>query len=226
MQLSDFKTYVKQDFKRTDKDTELVQAYNDMVNWVSTFMPVGNYKFQCYVSTTPGIEDYALRSDLIHLIHPLRLLLGSGSSDGGYPMDFITKEEYDRIEPNPNRTDPSGRGRPSKYTIYSRSILVTPIPDVSTYLIEANYSKRRTPLSGDSELTSLGSEWDEVLKWGTLERLYAMLGQYDVSQFWGSKYHTIGANGADIAVGLCKTLFDIERDREGSAIGHIQNNNL
>ena len=35
MELSDFKTYVKYDFKRTDKDTELVQAYNDMIIWVA-----------------------------------------------------------------------------------------------------------------------------------------------------------------------------------------------
>src|SRR3990167_6584292 len=111
MQLSSFLTYVKYWFKRTDKDTEITQAYNDVLNWVSTRMPHGNYKFQSYVNTTAGVEDYALPSNIIHLIHPIRFLIGSGSSDSGYPMDNLSKEEYDATEPNPNRTNPTGRGR-------------------------------------------------------------------------------------------------------------------
>jgi len=226
MQLSSFKTYVKQDFKRTDKDTELVQAYNDMLNWVTVFMPHGNYKFQSYVSTIVGTEDYALPSNIIHLIHPIRFLLGTGASDDGYPLDHITKQEYDFREPNPNKTNPP-KGRPSAYTIFSRSILVTPIPDLATYYLEINWSKRRTEMSADGDLPSLGSEWDEVLKWGTLERLYAGMGLVEESALFGAKYHAINpSNGMDVPVGLCATLFDVEKDMEGDHIGQVQFNDL
>lgn len=225
MQLSDFKTYVKYDFKRTDKDTELVQAYNDMINWVSLQMPHSGYKYQSYINTTAQVEDYALPSNVIHVIHPLRLLIGSGTSDSGYPMEHISKQEYDLVEPNPNRSSPS-TGRPSKYTIFDGSILVSPLPDVATYIIELNWARRRTVLSADADLPELGSEWDEVLKNGTLERLYAGMEMYEESAFWGSKYHLLLPNGDDVPVGMCRKLFDIEKNREGSEIGQVKYNDI
>lgn len=225
MILSAFKTYVKLDFKRTDKDTEIIQAYNDMIMWVAAQMPHAGYKYQSYVNTVAGTEDYALPCDLLHLIHPIRFLLGSGSSDEGYPMDMIGKTRYNEIEPNPNRTNPSARGRPTKYTVYSRSILVTPIPDASTYLFEIDWTKRPGDLSTDAQSPDLGKSWEEVLKQGTLERLYAGLGLYDEAQYWGSQYHQM-QNGIDTPVGLCHKLYAIEKDREEVAIGQVKFNNL
>lgn len=224
MQLSDFKTYVKYDFKRTDKDTELVQAYNDMINWVSVQMPHSGYKYQSYISTSVGVEDYGIPTTAIHVIHPLKLIIGTGSSDEGYLMDHISKKEYDEIEPNPNRSNPN-KGRPRKYTIYNRCVLVTPLPDVATYLLEMNWAKRKVTLSANADLPELGSEWDEVLKCGTLERLYAGMSRFDESAFWGTKYHA--SNGVDdVPRGLCKKLFDVEKNREGDEISRIQFNVL
>ena len=224
MQLSDFLTYVKYDLKRTDKDTEITRAYNDMLMWVALQMPHGGYKFQSYINTVEGTEDYPLPGNIIHLIHPIKILDGSASSDSGYPLEHISKAEYDRIEPNPNRTSPQ-KSKPWAYTIYSNSILLTGIPDKSTYLIEINWSRRVTFMSATTDMPSLGSEWDEVLKWGTLERVFAGLGQYDESAIWGSKYHMmIGVD--DAPVGLCRKLFDIENDKEGFPIGQVCNNAL
>lgn len=225
MQLSSFKTYVKYDFKRTDKDTEMVQAYNDMINWVSLRMPHSGYKYQSYINTSVGVEDYGLPSTAIHVIHPLKLIIGTGSSDTGYPMDHISKQEYDHIEPNPNRSSPA-KGRPSKYTIFDRCILVTPIPDVATYLIELAWARRKTTLSADADLPELGSEWDEVYKWGVLERLYAGMGQLEEAAFWGAKYHAVTTEGDDVPVGMCRQLFEIEKNREGSQIGQVAFNDL
>ncbi len=225
MQLSAFKTYVKLDLKRTDKDTEIVQSYNDMINWVSLQMPHSGYKFQSWINTIVGTEDYGIPAQAIHVIHPLKLIIGSGPSDSGYPMTHISKEEYDRIEPNPNRSSPQ-TGRPTKYTIFDRCILVTPLPDVATYLIELNWGKRHTTLSADADLHELGSEWDEVFKQGTLERVYAGMGMYEESNYWGSKYHAITSEGDDVPVGMCRKLFDIEKNREGRNIGFVQYNDV
>ena len=225
MQLSEFKTYVKYDFKRNDKDTELVQFYNDMVMWVAMQMPHAGYKFQSYITTSVDIEDYEIPSNAIHLMHPVKLIIGTGDSDTGYPLSFLTKSQYDLIEPNPNRSNPY-TGRPTKYCVYGRKILVTPVPDLATYILEINWSKRPTALSGDSEVTSLGSEWDEVLKQGTLERLYDSLEMYEEARYWGSKYHQLNSRGDDVPVGLCRRLFDIEFERESSRIGTVCNNEL
>lgn len=220
MILSAFKTYVKQDFKRTDKDTELVQAYNDAIIYIATLMPHGGYKYQSYVPTVASQPNYPLPSDLIHLIHPVRLLEGSGTNDSGYAMDFITKQEYDEWEPNPNRTSPP-TGKPKKYCVFSRAILPTPIPD-KVYLFEIDWAKRPTALSGDSDVHTLGSEWDEVLKWMVLDRLNAGIELFAESQYWEAKYK----DGAGNPTGMLKTLLDIEREREHKAISSIRNNSL
>lgn len=221
MTLSDFKTYVKRDFKRTDKDTEILTAYNDTIRWLSSKMAVGDYKYQSFVNTTVGIEDYELPSNMLHLFHPIKLLLGSNSGDEGFQLDFITKSAYDLREPNPNRNNPQ-TGRPSAYTIWSRSILLTSIPDSSSYILEINWSKRPVDQASSTDTPSLPQEYDEILKWGTLERLYEGMGQYDVALYWGNKYHDL----EDKPKGLLRDLFEEEIGREGDAIGQIQNNNL
>lgn len=226
MQLSSFKTYVKYDWKRTDKDTELVQAYNDMIDWVAAQIPNSNYKFQSYLTTSIGQEDYPLPSNMLNLYHPIRLLLGAASSDTGYPLDQVTKERYDIIEPNPNRSSPT-KGQPSSYTIFSRSILLTPIPDLATYILEINWGKNPTELSADSDTPSLGGEWDPVLKQGTLERLFQGIGLLEEANYWASQYKDVNPGpGYGLPVGYCKKLLDNEKDIEGYSIGQVRFNSL
>ena len=221
MTLSSFKTYLKRDFKRTDKDTEIVQAINDMIVWVSLQMPAGNYKYQSWINTVIRQEDYPIPTTAIHLIHPVRLLLGSNSADSGYVLTHVSKQEYDQLEPNPNRTNPT-TGRPYAYTVYSRSILLTSIPDSAAYLLEINWSRRPTSLSADTDTPTLGSEWDETLKAGSLERLYAGLGLLQEASYWASQYR----DAEGMPVGVCRTLLGIERDREETIIGSVMTNDL
>lgn len=223
MQLSSFKAYVLLDFKRTDKDTELVQAYNDMIIWVASYMPHGGYKFQSYIQLIAGQEDYPVPSRLLHLMHPVRIQDGSEPADAGYILNHVTKQEYDILYPNPNRITPDMTGRPEDYTVYSRSILVGPIPAAGTNdLLEIDWSKRPLTLSGDTEVSELGTEWDEILKFGTLERLMDGIERHEEALYWAAKYK----NSEGSPVGMCRRLFDIEKAREGAAIGQVQANTL
>lgn len=221
MTASELITYIKRDFRRENEDARILQAINDTVMNISIIIPHSNYKFQSYAHTTVGEEDYPLPPDILHLIHPIRLLEGMDSTDTGWVLDHITKEEYDQIEPNPNRDTPS-TGRPQRYTIYSRSILLQPIPDKADYFLEINWAKRPTKLVNNSDTDSLPEEYDEVIKWGTLFRCYAGLGMYQEAEFWRSKYEN--ANGDPI--GMFKMLIEAERSYEGSNIGIIKNNSL
>ncbi len=221
MDLTEFTAYVLRDFKRTDKTTELVQAYNDMLRWLSAKMPIGDYKFTSYVTTSVGVEDYELPCNLLHLIHPIMILDGSQTNDSGYPMDHLTLDQYRNREPNPNRANPS-TSKPQGYTIFSRSILLTPVPDKATYVMEIAWGKRSADQVVSSDVPSLGEEYDEILKWGTLERLYAGMQRYDEAVYWGSKFH----DADDQPAGHLKTLLLAETAREGEAIGRIENNNL
>lgn len=219
--LSTLQTYIRRDFKRTDKDTEITQAINDSILWISSLIPYGNYKFQSWIYTAIDREDYGLPSNLIHLIHPIKWIEGAGSSDPGYPMLHITKEQYDVREANPNRTNPSG-GRPTAYCIFSRCILVTPIPDRADYVLEIMWSRRPISLSASGDLPDLGSEWDEVIKHAALEKLYAGMGMLQEANYWASLFRDAEWN----PVGLCRKLIDAEKDREMPNIGQVQFNEL
>jgi hypothetical protein len=222
--LSTLKTYIKRDFKRTDKDTEIVQAINDAIIWISTKMPHGNYKYQSWINTVDEREDYALPTNLIHLIHPVKFLEGSATNDSGYPLEKVTKEEYDLRYPNPNRTSPTDTGKPYCYTIFSRSILVGPIPDSANYILEISWSKRAVSLSDDADTPDLGAEWGEVIKQAAIERLYAGMGMIEEAQYWASLYRTLDRD--QDPVGLAMSLFDAERDREIPAIDGVETNTL
>lgn len=227
MQLSSFVTYVKRDCKRTDKDTEIIDAFNDMIIWVAAQMPHGNYKYQSYIAVILRQEDYQLPSTMLHLIHPVKFLEGSSANDGGWPLEFKTKEQYDAMYPNPNRTSPTDVGAPKVYCVFSRSILLGPLPDAASVtrggLLEINWAKKPTTLSADADTHELGSEWDQVLKWGTLERVYAGMGMLEEANYWASLYR----DATSAPLGLAKKLLDAEQNREQKdAVGQIAVNDL
>lgn len=213
-------SYVKNDFKRENEDTRILQAINDMILYIAIRIPHSNYKFQSYANTTVGQEDYPLPDTILHLIHPIRLLEGSTTNDQGFVLEHITKEKYDELEPNPNRVNPS-TGKPFAYTIYSRSILLTSIPD-KVYLMEINWAEKPPLLVNDTDIHSLGSEWDEVIKWGALFRCYAGLGMIEESEYFRSKYE----NSNNDPTGIFKILLDNEKEYEGQIVGQIKNNSL
>ena len=221
MTLTNFRAYVTKIFKRTDKDTELTQAYNDAIIAVSAQIPHGAYKYQSYVNLVVAQEDYALPSTSMHLFHPIRLLDGTATSDSGYDLEHITKEEYDQREPNPNRTSPS-TGSPSAYCVYSGSVLLTPIPNDADNLIEIDWTKVPTDQSADNDTPALPDYWREVLRQMTLKRLYELIDLFEESSYWRAQYE----DGAGNPIGLYRKFLDMENDKEFHLIGTIKANNL
>jgi len=181
-QLSSFLTYVKQDFKRDDKDTEITQAYNDIIDLVASKHPLEGLKFTSYVPTVLKQPDYPLPSNCNHLIHPVKLLEGLTSTDKGYPLEKISKEEYDERYPNAKRTSPDSTGKPGRYCIYFKAILIGPFPDASTYYLEIDWTKYATELSANSDVHALGNNWDLVLKWGVLWLINKGIGLYQEAE--------------------------------------------
>jgi len=208
-----FLSYITRTLKRTDKNTEIYESLNETIRDVSGRARFQEYQFQSYVACVSGQEDYPLPSTLLHIQHPVRLLDGSATNDNGNQLTHISKAEYDRREPNPNRTSPSV-GRPGAYTIYSNSILLTPIPD-DTYLIEIDWGNVPTNLAADGESPSFNEMWDEVLKHGVLFRMFALLGMYEDAEYWRGHYE----------LGI-KRMIDINSDKTGNWIGAVRNNSL
>lgn len=226
MNVTNFQTYVKLDFKRTDKDTEILQAYNDSLIAVAVTLPMGAYKYQSYIPLVARQEDYPLPSTIMHLIHPIRYLEGSAQANSGWPLNHITKEVYDKRYPNPNRTTPDDLGTPSDYTIYSGSILIGPMVSATEVtagaLLEINWTVVPTDLSGSTDLPTLPDYWREVLKQMTLHRVYRGIELFQEADWWKSQYEDAEGN----PVGLYRRLLEIEENKEQSGISNVRPNNL
>ena len=175
-------------FKRDDKSDAVYRAHYETIKDIVSRSPLNSITFQSWIPMVVAQEDYPLPDNLFHLIHPIRLLEGSATGDSGYPMEKITKEEYDRREPNPNRTSPD-TDKPTAYCIFSNSILTTPLPDSTDYLLELNWGKVPVEGTADSSEYALAAYWDEVIKWGILWRLYLGLGMTDEASTWMTLYN-------------------------------------
>jgi len=212
-----FLAYVKYDFKRDDKDTEILQAYNDTLQNIANMAPFEGLKFQSYIPTVAGQEDYPLPSNKCHVIHPVRLI-ESASSTNGWPLRKRSKQEFSEIYPNPNATGTSvARGKPSDYCIYSNSILIGKLPDLSTYLLELDWAKLRTSQDAGVDVHEMGEEWDEVIKFGVLMRLYAAMGFDDEAVKWKTFYE-------DPVVGF--PLLLAKEKSQTETIGQVENREL
>jgi len=187
--LAQFLTYIKYDFKRDDKDTELVQAYNDTIRHLSSLKDLEGRRFTSYVTTTAGREDYVLPTSSSRLLHPIRILEGD-QLDNGYPLNHLSREEWTARYINPNNPDTTkiSKSMPIDYCVYENAIHLGPVPDLSTYIIEIDWARISTVQSADSDLQELGEEWEEIIKWGTLFRVYAGMGIDDEAAKWKLLY--------------------------------------
>jgi hypothetical protein len=212
--------YVLRDFKRDDKDTEIYQAYNDTIKHIAHLEAIGNLKFQSYITLDPGYEDYPLPDDHCWIFHPIRFIEALNSTNG-YPLIKLSKEEWSEVYPNPNNPDilTSGRtGMPKHYCVWSNSFLLGPAPDKGTYLVEIDWSKQPTEQVSDPDIHQLGADWDEVIKWVGLGRLYEALGLTDESdRFWLLYQHE------DLGI---PHLIRKEKDKNRKRMGKIVNNPL
>lgn len=177
-----FMTYIKNDFKRDDKDTEIAQAYNDTIRHLSGMRALEGLVFTSYIYTVIGQEDYPLPSAgntalRIHVIHPIRII-ESTTLENGYPLNKLDRGDWARQYINPNNFDITKitKGMPTDYCIFSNAIHIGPVPDKNTYIIEIDWAKLSSTQEFPSDLQELGEAWEEVIKWGTLFRLYTAIG--------------------------------------------------
>lgn len=187
-------------FRRTDKDTEINEAINDTIFEMYGIYQQRKTSQQLYVPTVINQEDYALPDHLLRINHPIRCIDPSedNSSSNHYPMRFITKDEYDVLEPAPNVATIVDTDQPTHYTIWKNCILVHPLPD-DVYNLEINCAIDPTnlPLSADIDECLFDKRWDETIAAGTLSRIFALVELFDRSQFYANIYQNGYAGGGD-----------------------------
>lgn len=198
--LSDLRSRVIETFRRSDKNTEINRAINDTIFEMYGIYQQRKIADQLYVPTVVDQEDYALPDYLVRINHPVRIIKPSENSDSSdhYPLRFITKDEYDSLEPAPNVATKSGQDQPTHYCIWKNCILVHPLPD-AVYNLEINcfIDPADVPLAADIDECLFDKRWDETIAAGALTRVFASVELYDRAQFWGMVYQNGYVGGGD-----------------------------
>jgi hypothetical protein len=149
---SEFATYVKRKFKRTDKDTELYDAATDTILLMQVKFAPEDFKEEAYVSGISSVGEYqiGLPDDFGHIIGTASII---DTADDEYycPLKKISKQKYDELYSDRLYTDTNKMHTavPQHFCIYAGQIYLGPVPDKTTYQIQINYSTETT-----SEVTS------------------------------------------------------------------------
>lgn len=188
-----FLSYVKQSFKRTDKDTEIYTATADTVMDMRARMLSDEFSTISAALTGLGVVgNYiaTLPTDFGHLI-------GSPSvrdtaTDQVYdPLNKITKEEYDEKYSQNNASSASLRltGVPVDFCYYGGQIYVGPAVDATTYEIKINYTTEDTPtITGATATVQFTDQFREVVRAGVLYRMFLELGFATEAANWAAVY--------------------------------------
>lgn len=209
------KTQISQVFKRDDKDTEALQYLNDVYDEMVAVISPHKLQDQIYKATVVGREEYPIPDTILRINHPIRLIdpTASNNAASSYPLRFISKDEYDRLEPAPN-VSTIVPGKPYAYCFYKNSFLLTWIPD-KVYNIEMNCGGEATRLVSASDTTVFSQTWDATHVAGALVKLFACIKQYDDAGFWKDIYQNgIGGGDDNQSIGGLKRLRMITHDTE------------
>jgi hypothetical protein len=123
-------------------------------------------------NTTDGVAYVAMPTDafVLNTIH---------DATNDRKLESIPFKEY--IE-KANRADTDSEGKPQHWTRRGTSIFLYPTPD-ATYSLTVYYRKVPAAMSGGTDVTVLGAEWDEpILKLAVIQSLMR-LGEYDKANY-------------------------------------------
>ena len=186
--------YVKRKFLRTDKDTEIYEATTDVISDMNVRFKAEDYKEESYVAGIDTVGEYqiALPSDFGHLIGTISLT-DTASDDQYDNLNKISKQLYDAKYTDRLLTSTGNMNlsTPRDFCIYAGQIYVGPVPDLTTYVYQMNYSTENTaeitaitdPVRFTSELRQRN-----ILRNGVLFELHDGLGNYEEAAYYKSLY--------------------------------------
>lgn len=203
---------VKRVFKRTDKDTEINEAINETLREMCAVVGPAREQGQSYMVLAREREEYPIPTNALRINHPLRLIdpRDDNRSSNNYQLEYVTKAEYDRLEPAPNADTISDEGRPTHYTIWERAILLTPLPDYE-YHLEITFGQMLDSLDADGDQHPFDDFWNETIKAGALARVFAGMELFERANYWQAIYLNGYAGDEGYGGGL-KMLRRVEQD--------------
>lgn len=168
---SNFLAYVKNISIRTDKDAILYDCITDTILDMSR--RINSQESQKDIATTATITSLgqyqiALEANLSWPVSAVRIL----ESNESYQLKKLSKPLFDQNYPWP--ADPVvDKNKPVDYCIFGNQIWLGPVPDKTTYVYEIVYISGITSvITGSTTAVLFTDLYREILRWGTLYRLY------------------------------------------------------
>lgn len=184
MTASDFADYVKNTFKRDDKDTELYEAITDAVQLMRRRFSFDEAQTETTTADTIStLGDYriSIESDF-GLVHSVVLQDDENAS----VLIQLSKEQFDDVYPD--IAVDNNRGYPKHYCIYNGTIYIGPIPDQTSYTYKVSYSKRGGTVTSTTASVPFSNLYRDVLKDATLWKLYEMLERFDTANYHKGRF--------------------------------------
>lgn len=190
---ANFLAYVLQVLKRTDKDTETYTAIADTVMDMRSRMlsdehaTVSSALVGC---TTIGAYELTLPTDFGHLIGDV-LIKDTSADDVYLPLNKLSKTEWDVKYNQALATSVGNRltGTPIDFCFYGKKIYIGSPVDKTTYEFKINYTTEDAPTyTAATVLIPFTDQFREVVRAGTLQRMFREIGNYPESDVWGAVY--------------------------------------
>ena len=185
--------YVLQVLKRTDKSTETYTAIADTImDMRSRMISEDALKVSSALTGISAIGDYQLTlpTDFGHLIGDV-LIKDTSSDDVYLPLNRITKPEWD-IKYNQALATAVGNrltGTPLDYCVFAKKIYIGSPVDKTTYEFKINYTLEDAPTYTSATATiPFTDQFREVVRAGTLQRMFREIANYPESDIWGAVY--------------------------------------
>jgi hypothetical protein len=185
--------YILQTFKRTDKSTEVYTAIADTVMDMRSRMISDDFSaVSAALTGINAVGDYELTlpTDFGHLIGDV-LIKDTSSDDVYLPLNKIIKTEWD-VKYNQALSTSAGNrltGTPTEYCIFAGKIYLGSPVDKLTYEFKINYTTEDLPTyTAVTAAIPFTDQFREVVKAGTLQRMFREVGNYPESDIWGAVY--------------------------------------
>jgi hypothetical protein len=189
----EFRDYVVQKFKRTDKDTEIYQATTDIIADIRLRLKSENYKEEAYSVGITSLGEYriSLPTDFGHLIGDITVV--DVDTDDVYPpLKKISKQVYDAKYGDRLLSD-EDESIPQEYCIYGNQIYLGPVPDKITYKYQMNYTTEPyTEVTASTDPVPFSEHYRNVLRCGVLKELHEGLENFDEAKYWQGEYEAGG----------------------------------
>ncbi len=187
---SELRTYIESIFKRDDKETELYEAVSDTIREIRRRFNMDEDETEKETSDTISVlGDYRVDDESDHGFFLTDVVLVDGTQS--WPLTKVSKSQYDRLYPNQNATNVF-KGRPVHWAYFAGQIHIGPVPDSTDYAYRINYvAEDGAQVTSSTDPVPYSNIYQELLRAGTLQRLFLGLEQFQQMQIWEREFEKI-----------------------------------